>query len=96
MADPHHKSAGDASTGCHGYTLVASDGPCGTVETPLFPPDSSQPDFLAVRIGDRIQPRFPLVPIALVEDVDTAQETVRIAATADEIRHLPEMLPLAR
>jgi hypothetical protein len=79
----------------HGFLAVASDGPCGAVETPLFPPDGGEPDFLVVRIGDRVRPRFPIVPAVFVAEVDPEREVVRLALSRAELRRLPERLPLA-
>lgn len=80
---------------CHGYLAVATDGPCGVVKTPLFPPEGSDPDFLVVRMGGRIRPRFPVVPTALVSEVDPGRELVVLEATRAEVAALPEHLPLA-
>lgn len=77
-----------------GFAVEASDGPVGVVETPLFPPDETAPDFLVVRVG-RIRPRHPVLPAALVEEVDAAARVVRVHGRRDEIERLPEHLPLA-
>lgn len=79
----------------HGFLAVATDGPCGAVETPLFPPDGGEPDFLVVRLGDRVRPRFPIVSTALVAEVDADREVVRLALSRAEVTRLPEYLPLA-
>lgn len=81
---------------CHGYAVIASDGLCGFVETPLFPPDGGEADFVVVRMSGRARTRFPIVPVALVEQVDPRSETVNLGLTRAEVRRLPETLPLAR
>jgi hypothetical protein len=90
------KAASTSLASCHGYRVVASDGPCGAVETPLFPPGCGDPDFLVLRLGGRVVPRFPILPAGLVVRVDVGAETIVVAAGRDDIRHLPEQLPLAR
>jgi hypothetical protein len=77
-----------------GFTVEASDGVVGVIETPLFPPDETAPDFLVLRVG-RLHPRRPILPAALVEHVDLAARIVRVRARRDEILRLPEHLPLA-
>jgi hypothetical protein len=80
---------------CHGYTVVASDGPVGEVETPLFPPHADQPDYLIIRVARRNGQRRPVVPTGLVAHVDSGLRVVRLRETRREIIHLPEYLPLA-
>ena len=80
---------------CHGYLAVAADGVCGVVETPLFPPGSGEPDYLIVKTGGRIRPRYPVVSMALVTAVDPERELVLLSASKDELQRLPERLPLA-
>ena len=77
-----------------GFTVEASDGEVGVVETPLFPPDETTPDFLVLRVG-RLHPRRPILASALVERVDAAARVVHVHGSRDEIAALPEHLPLA-
>ncbi|HET7572608.1 MAG TPA: hypothetical protein VFJ77_08065 [Gaiellaceae bacterium] len=77
-----------------GFAVEASDGVVGIVETPLFPPDETTPDFLILRVG-RLHPRRPVVAAALVESVDPRSRVVRVRGRRDEIAGLPEHLPLA-
>lgn len=77
-----------------GFAVEASDGEVGVVETPLFPPDETVPDFLVVRVG-RLNRRRPVIPVALVESVDPDARVVRVRGTRSEIAELPEHLPLA-
>ena len=77
-----------------GFTVAADDGEVGVVETPLFPPDDTAPDFLVLRVG-RVHPRRPVLATALVESVDVARRLVRVHASRREILDLPEHLPLA-
>jgi hypothetical protein len=88
-------AAGIAS--CHGYEAFVEDGSAGVVETPLFPPDSDEPDYLVIRVRlrGRLFPRFPIVPVSLVSAVDQSVRTVRLAATRADIECLPEQLPVA-
>ncbi len=65
------------------------------VETPLFPPDETTPDFLVLRVGGRLHPRQPVLPAALVEEVDPHARVVRVRGSRSDIAHLPEHLPLA-
>lgn len=77
-----------------GFAVEASDGEVGVVETPLFPPDDTVPDFLVLRVG-RLHPRHPVLAAALVERVDAAARVVHVRGRRDEILRLPEHLPLA-
>lgn len=85
----------NALSRCKGYLVVALDGTCGVVETPLFPPEGSDPDFLVVRTGGKSRPRFPIAAAALVLAVDPERELVLLRATRAEVAALPEHLPLA-
>jgi len=78
-----------------GFRVVAHDGPVGVVETPLFPPDEAEPDFLVLRVGDRLHQRRPVVPAALVERVDPHARVVHVHGSRNVIAALPEHLPLA-
>jgi hypothetical protein len=75
--------------------VVCADGPCGSVATPLFPPDCRDPDFLVVQLGGRTRPRQLMIPAGLVQAIDPGTQVVRISATNDELKSLPEVLPLA-
>ena len=78
-----------------GFSVVASDGLVGVVETPLFPPDQTEPDFLVLRVGDRLHQRRPVLPAALVERVDPHSRVVHVHGSRSTIAGLPEHLPLA-
>jgi hypothetical protein len=93
---PRREAARGSLAGCHGYRVVASDGPCGAVETPLFPPGCGEPDFLVLRVSGGAPPRFPILPAALVLQIDTGEQTIRVDALCDEIARLPGTLPLER
>jgi hypothetical protein len=41
----------------HGYLVVGRDGPLGVVETPLFPPEGDEPDYLVLRRRKRLRSR---------------------------------------
>jgi hypothetical protein len=78
-----------------GFAAVASDGVLGTVETPLFPPDAREPDFLVLRIRVRSRTRRPIVSTALVEDVDPDRRVVRLGLSHTDVAGLPEHVPIA-
>jgi hypothetical protein len=78
----------------HGFAVFAWDGPVGSVDTPLFPPDSHEPDYLVVQTKPP-SPRRPVVSTALVEHVDPARQIVYVRGTEREVSDLPEHLPLA-
>ncbi len=78
-----------------GYQALADDGRLGEVETPLLPAGADEPDFLVIRVRGWLRTRLPVVSTALVVDVDTTNEVVRIAGPRDRLRRLPEYLPLS-
>lgn len=78
----------------HGFVAVAEDGPIGKVETPLFPPDSDEPDYLVVQTGS-IRKKRPVIHTALVDHVDRRRRLVYLHGRGKEIAKLPEHLPLA-
>jgi hypothetical protein len=78
-----------------GFAAIARDGVLGTVETPLFPPDAREPDFLVIRAGPWPRTRRSIVSTALVEDVDVERRCVRLAASKRDIDRLPEHVPIA-
>jgi hypothetical protein len=77
-----------------GFAVEADDGWVGVVETPLFPPDRAEPDYLVLRVG-RVHPRRPIVSTLLVERVDPHARIVRVHGSRTDIERLPERLPLA-
>jgi hypothetical protein len=81
--------------GAAGYEVAASDGRLGVVETPLFPPDAAEPDFLLLRVGTWPRIRRPVVSVSLVEAIDTHERIVRIRGRRVEIASLSERLPIA-
>ena len=87
---PEHLLANSA-----GFDVVASDGVVGVVETPLFPPDAAEPDFLVVRVLDGSRTRRPVVSTALVESVDTQRRAVCVRGQTPTLVRLPERLPIA-
>jgi hypothetical protein len=78
-----------------GFRAEAADGPLGVVETPLFPPDAREPDFLVLRVRVRTRTRRPIVSAALVEEVDAESRTVRLAGRRSELERMPEHVPIA-
>ena len=95
MKSPPAAGEREALASCNGYVVEASDGPVGEVETPLFPPDRLQPDYLILRVGGHVGVRRPVVAVALVEEVDRLRQLVRVHGTKAQIKSLPEHLPLA-
>jgi hypothetical protein len=84
-----------ALASCNGYAVQASDGHVGEVETPLFPPDRSEPDYLVLRAGEPLGALRPVVAAALVEEIDPLRRFIRVRGTRAEIEGLPGNLPLA-
>jgi hypothetical protein len=85
----------EALASCNDYLVDAIDGHIGEVETPLFPPDGSEPDYLILRVSGSAGVRRRVVTAALVEEVDSRQRLVRLHLTKEQIKRLPEDLPLA-
>jgi hypothetical protein len=79
-----------------GFEVVASDGLLGVVETPLFPPDFAEPDFLVVRVTSGAETRRPVVSAALVHEVDAERRRVSVSGPKGLLARLPEHLPIAR
>lgn len=84
-----------ALASCNDYLVDAVDGHVGKVETPLFPPDGPEPDYLVIRVAGPSGVRRPVVTTAVVKDVDSRQRLVRLHLTKKQIEMLPEDLPLA-
>jgi hypothetical protein len=80
---------------CTGFRVEATDGPSGVIDRPLYPSDGGEPDYLVVRTGSRLNPRYPVVPTELVDGVDRYTRHVHLGVPATTVRHLPEHLPLA-
>jgi hypothetical protein len=84
-----------AAARCRGFLAVASDGPLGEVEAPLFPPGGEEPDYLVVRMGGVLRRRRPVIATQLVEDIDPGRGLVFLSGRGEELARLPEYLPLA-
>jgi hypothetical protein len=80
---------------CDGFRVDATDGPCGVIDRPLYPSDGGEPDHLVVRTGSRLNPRYPVVPMELVDGVDRRARKVRLGVPTTTVRRLPEHLPFA-
>jgi hypothetical protein len=78
-----------------GFDVLASDGLVGVVETPLFPPNAAEPDFLVVRVLQGAQTRRPVLSTALVESVDVERRAVCVRGPSHTLVRLPERLPIA-
>jgi hypothetical protein len=88
-------TVGEALALSAGYEVAADDGVVGEVETPLFPPDRNDPDYLVLRTRGRFRTRYPVLPVVLVDAVDTVGRVVRVRGATEQIRGLPEHLPVA-
>jgi hypothetical protein len=86
----------DPLLSCHGYIVIADDGWLGTVETPLFGSDSSEPDYLVVRTQIDGLARRALVPASLVRRVEVDDDLVHVQGNVWELSRLPTSLPLER
>jgi hypothetical protein len=78
-----------------GFVVEADDGVVGVVETPLFPANGGAPDYLVVRARVGLRARKPVVPAALVSEVDPNFRIVHLRGLREELARLPEHLPLA-
>lgn len=87
---------GSALARCHGFLAIAADGQLGEIETPLFPPDWREPDYLIVRTTHEANQRLrrPVIPVSLVEHVDEEQKVLRLRGAVKQLAHMPEALPL--
>jgi hypothetical protein len=83
---------------CHGFLAVATDGQLGEIETPLFPPDWREPDYLIVRTTQEHNHRLrrPVIPTGLVEEVDEERKVLHLRGTVRQLAHMPESVPLTR
>lgn len=88
------EDSGRLLAGCHGYVVAASDGLLGEVETPVFPPDSPEPDYLVVRVGTAGHSRLPVIPVGLIQEINADRRLVRIRGGREELAQLPENLPV--
>src|SRR3954447_22382641 len=92
-----------------GFDVLASDGLVGVVETPLFPPNAAEPDFLVVRVLQGSETRRPGLSTALVKCVPLerpavcvrgaphtlARGAVCVRGPSHTLVRLPERLPIA-
>jgi hypothetical protein len=81
--------------GCAGYAAIGNDGFIGFVETPLFPDDLAEPDFLVLRVGNWPAMRRPVVSTTRVNDVDVEGRIVWLDGRRHELANLPQRLPIA-
>jgi hypothetical protein len=76
-----------------GDTVVADDGILGQVEH-VARSEAEEPVYLVVRVGRLLRRRYPVVPIAVVTRVDSGRRIVEVRGHRDDVRRLPEALPL--
>jgi hypothetical protein len=76
-----------------GDAVVAEDGVLGRVDR-LVGSDTRAHGFLVVRAGRAFSRRYPVVPIALVTNVDSRRRLVRLRGRCEALGRLPETLPL--
>lgn len=90
------ETQGSALARSHGFLAVAADGQLGEIETPLFPPDWREPDYLIVKTITLANQRLrrPVLPVSLVEAVDQEQKVVYLRGAVKQLAHMPETLPL--
>ncbi|MBW5482223.1 PRC-barrel domain-containing protein [Streptomyces bambusae] len=82
------KSSGHvAGTDLAGFTVEASDGHIGRIDRHSADAGRS---FIVVDTGPWILGRHVLVPAGLVREVDIQNETVRVAATKQQIKASPD------
>jgi hypothetical protein len=86
-----HRPAAASIT--EGDAVVADDGVLGRVER-LLSLEARAPVYLVVRIGRGLRRRYPIVPVSLVEGVDTRRRLVRLRGKRKSIGRMPETLPL--
>lgn len=72
----------------HGYAVEAIDGEVGQVETPLFPPTGTEPDFLVIRLT-LDDARFAVVPVRLISSVDAADRRIRLDVSRSTVATMP-------
>jgi hypothetical protein len=81
---------------CHGFLVDARGRLVGSVETPLFPGATRDPDYLVVRTTDAFEGTFRFIPTRWVAAVDDRRHRVLLDADAEAVSSLPRKLPLDR
>jgi hypothetical protein len=79
-----------------GFLAVASDGHLGEIEMTLVPPErEGEPDYVVVRRGRFPRTRHPVVPAALIEEIDPRRRVVYLRGRVEQLAAFSERLPLA-
>jgi hypothetical protein len=76
-----------------GDAVTAEDGVVGRVDRLIGSEDESVV-YLVVRTRRALRHRYPVVPAAVVTDVDRRRRVVRLRGRCKTIGRLPETLPL--
>jgi len=84
---------GETLANCHGYIVLADDGLLGTVDAPVFEPDSSEPRYLVVRAPSHGLTRRVFVPASVVRRVNVDDELVYVQGRVSELSRLQNALP---
>lgn len=79
-----------ASLDLVGYSVEASDGSIGKIDEASYETGAG---YLVVDTGPWIFGKKVLLPAGLVEQIDSAEETVYVSRTKDEIKDAPEFDP---
>ena len=71
---------------CNGFDVAAGGEVVGCVETPVFSGTKLQPDYLLVRLGEKLR----MVPPEAIVSADAAARTLFLGLDAAEIEGLAE------
>ena len=75
----------------HGYSVQATDGEVGKVETLYFDEETWAVRYLVVNVGNWLLPDQILLSPVAVTDVDREEETISVALTKEQVKNSPHM-----